>query len=128
MSVDQLKALHSEHRYWLSELNFIQDEIKFFQNKLATLAAYNKDNKKIQDNIKLYKDKYIELLTKVDNFRYEIMTHEKVLGEKLELANRLQENIGIEDEHHKAKEEIEEFIMEYKNWKHNFEEFLGKNF
>ena len=74
-----LNQLHKEHTTWLGELDFFQDEIKFFQNKLFT-ALLEKDHSLInEEHITEYRELFFLSLKRIDDIRHLILRHEMMI-------------------------------------------------
>ncbi len=74
-----LNRLHQEHTTWLGDLDFFQDEIKFFQNKLFS-ALLEKDHSLInEEHVTEYRELFFLTLKRIDDIRHEILRHEMMI-------------------------------------------------
>jgi len=114
--------IHREHSTWLNTLNFYHDEIKYYQTKLAEVAAkhqYDQVHKKILD----YKNSFFDILKDLDELRYKIYKHEHELENLEELSQRTK-GIRINEAHDQQRNDIAEFEERYKVLKNDFNELL----
>ena len=112
---------HKEHREWLSQLNFYQDEIKFFQNELLVVLHEHNDHLSIVELVDEYRDILMKKLRQIDELRMHIILHEKSLV-KMEVAN------SKELWHHsEVRDKINEFVNEFEMFKKNFRRFAAHN-
>lgn len=121
MSIHNLIQLHREHQYWLHELDLYQDEIKYFQNRLARLAAQEPNAEKTSH----FRQEFIKGIHEIDVFRHQIYTHEVQIAKRMELANRTKEHLAPEESHHKLRRSIEEFSLNFKALKMNCSEYIA---
>lgn len=118
-------VLHQEHREMLNVLNFMQDEIKYFQNRLAEVVALN-TGAEVQSKSKEYKSYFLEHLAEIDEYRHSVYLQEHYLA--YFAKNRLNEGRVIEPEHKAIKSRFEDFQEGFKEMKHNFTLFLADVF
>jgi regulator of replication initiation timing len=69
---------HRSHKKWLAKLDFFQDEIKYFQNRVAEVAAKN-TKEEIVEKVKNFRKMIIQMLTDIDDMRHQIHLHEYYL-------------------------------------------------
>jgi len=117
-------AIHQEHRQWLTDLNFYHDEIKYYQNQLAQIAAQEDKEKQYHQEIVNFKRRLFDTLEAIDRLRYNIYKHEKELADHEKLAERTQ--IHVNEDHHSKKEEFSKFQEEYEQLKKDITAFLEK--
>lgn len=123
MSIQNLIELHREHQYWLHELDLYQDEVKYFQNRLARLAAQQPG----AEGIHHFRHEFLKAIDQIDTFRHQIYIHEVQIAKRMELANRTKEHIAPEESHHKLRKHIEEFSLAFKALKMNSSEFMASH-
>lgn len=123
MAYKNLVHLHNEHRHWLNEFDLYQDEIKYFQHQLAKKVPHLED-RELKEDAQYFKSQWIEILSRIDDFRHKVYAHEARLYRKLELANRTKDHVITDEEHHIVKGEMEEFSLRYKALKQRFQEFI----
>lgn len=125
MIEDKNELLHQEHLLWINELNFIQDEIKHFQNRLAQVLVNKRKDDDFVKDVSYYRKKCLEILNEVDEHRFTIATYEQHLAEREELNNRLK--IRIPEDHHTEKEKIRLFLGNYEDLKKEINDFISNN-
>ena len=74
-----LNELHQEHVAWLSQLDFFQDEIKFFQNKLFSVILENDHSLVTEEQVAEYRELFFLSLTRIDDTRHIILQHEMMI-------------------------------------------------
>lgn len=112
---------HQEHREWLNQLDFFQDEIKIFQQELMQVLHRHPNYLSILEHVDEYRDILMKKLQHIDDFRRQIILQEKNLSRELEPATE-----GLWD-HSSLRTEIREFIQEYLEFKETFRRFVAHN-
>lgn len=74
-----LNELHKDHLHWLSELDFFQDEIKFFQNKLFTSILESDHGPITEEHVAEYRELFFLNLRRIDDLRHQILRHEVMI-------------------------------------------------
>ena len=120
-----LEDLHAASTNWLSELEFWEVELAFFQKLLDNHSQKFKtaDEKKKMShfqNLIIYYGGEI-----IDQLKQQIRRHEKQLAVELALKNKLNE-IDYRKNHVEISEEIRSFKAEYMIHKREFFEFIEK--
>ncbi len=115
----KLDNLHSEHLRWLSDLNFYQDEIKFFQNTLLDAALHNVKNINME-KVGEYRKMLMNYLMLIDDFRFQIYAHEKVMSQKA------LENKESGEDHTDMRMEMEEFEKSILDLRKKFKDFIAE--
>ena len=80
--MSNLNELHKEHVEWLSQLDFFQDEIKFFQNKLFQEILENEDSVINEGMVAEYRELFFLTLKRIDDIRHDILSHEQMIKEE----------------------------------------------
>ncbi|MBX2842406.1 MAG: hypothetical protein KTR26_11590 [Flammeovirgaceae bacterium] len=119
MATKRIYFLHQEHGTWLNQLSFYFDEIKCFQDELAFVAS-SLDRDKENKIVKKYRQKFMDLLYDIDEFRYIIHLHENYLAEQAHKGQHLAfdhceecDRIGdFEKKFEKVKKEVKAFIAD----------------
>lgn len=114
------EQIHQEHRQWLTDLNFYHDEIKYYQNQLAQLAARDNEDTYHQ-KIVTFKRRFFDTLEMIDELRYAIYKHERQVAKREQLAERTR--VHINEDHHSRHKELEEFKNDFQQLKSDFNEF-----
>lgn len=114
------EQIHEEHRQWLTDLNFYHDELKYYQNQLAQIAARDSEDHYHQ-KIVTFKRRFFDTLEQIDELRYAIYQHERELANREKLAKRTR--IHVNEDHHSRHHELENFKQSYEQLKADFHEF-----
>jgi hypothetical protein len=77
--MSSLNELHKDHKTWLGELDFYQDEIKFFQQKLFTAILDNDHSPMTEEHVQEYRDLFFLTLKRIDDARHLILRHEMMI-------------------------------------------------
>jgi hypothetical protein len=112
---------HKEHRQWLSKLDFYQDQIKIFQYELMQVLHRHPNYLSIIEHVDEYRDIFLKKLHRIDEFRHQIILHERRLSQKLSPDTE-----GLWD-HSTMRTQIEEFINEFEDMKKSFRRFVAHN-
>lgn len=110
--------LHQEHRAWLSQLDFYQDEIKIFQNELCSVIQEHPDYLQKIEHVDEYRAILLRKLQRIDDLRHAIMLHERQL---------VGTALPSEDDHDDVRSELENFIRNFESMKVNFRRFVSRN-
>jgi hypothetical protein len=113
--------VHQEHQQWLSQLNFYQDEIKFFQNELALVLHRNMDSLSIIEYVEEYKEILLKKLEHIDELRHDIISHEK------KLKKDTNGDLGEPQPHEMVREKFDTFVQDFELMKKNFKRFAAHN-
>lgn len=111
-----IQLQNQEHRTWLSQLNFYQDEIKIFQNELLRVIHKHPDYLFILEHVEEYRAIFIRKLQHVDDLRH-----------KLLLAQKMREGKDASEEYEALKSDIENFVAAFEQLKVNFRRFVSHN-
>ena len=112
---------HKEHKEWLSQLNFYQDEIKFFQNELLAVLHLHIDRLSIVELVDEYRDIFMKKLRQIDELRMQIVLHERLLS-------KMEDPKAEELWHHtEVRDKINEFRDDLEVLKKNFKRFAAHN-
>lgn len=99
--MSNLSTLHHDHQQWISQLDFFQDEIKFFQNKLFTAILENDHSPLTEEHVAEYRELFFLHLRRIDDIRHDILRHEQMIKE----AGR--ESFGKEHDHDHVSEQMQ---------------------
>lgn len=112
---------HKEHREWLSQLDFYQDQIKIFQTELAQVLHRHPKYLSILEHVNEYRSILMKKLEHIDEYRHQIILHEKRISQKLEPDTE-----GLWD-HSEMRSEIQQFMRDFEELKNNFRRFVAHN-
>ncbi|MCP9768778.1 hypothetical protein EGI22_12700 [Lacihabitans sp. LS3-19] len=117
--------LHEDHVEWLKALDFYQDEIMVFKNRLAEVSAKNTDLD-IKKEVEKFQNKFIIQKDEIDNLKHYIRHSEHDIEEEVKKNpiavdhRKTTENLGIRDRYHM-------FVKLFEELKDEFNQFVGKN-
>jgi hypothetical protein len=77
--MSNLNALHKDHIHWIADLDFYQDEIKFFQKKLFTAILENDHTPMTEEHVNEYRELFMLNLKRIDDLRHLILRHELMI-------------------------------------------------
>lgn len=119
--IEDEQFVHNEHKEWLSQLNFFQDEIKFFQNELVKVIHEHNYSFSSLETVEEYRNILLKKLEHIDEMRHAIMRHERALAYPPEM-----DSAELKD-HQEVREDFLEFIDKYNMMKKNFKRFAAHN-
>ena len=109
---------HQEHREWLSQLDFYQDEIKIFQHDLMDVVQKHPNYFHMVEHVDEYRSILLRKIQHIDDLRHRIMLHVRHLA---------LEHQEIQDTHEVLKSEMENFVQDFEEMKGNFRRFVSRN-
>lgn len=122
MNSNPIKVLeHQEHRDWLSQLDFYQDQVLIFQKELTEVVRKHPHLLSIIEHVDEYRKILIKKLDRIDDFRHEILRHEKLLSD-MELAEG-----ALTSDHDKVRTHLTDFIDSFEQFKVSFRRFAAHN-
>ncbi|MFM2375476.1 MAG: hypothetical protein RLZZ165_573 [Bacteroidota bacterium] len=74
-----LNQLHKDHLHWLGQIDFYQDEIKFFQKTLFTAILAEDHSPITEEHIAEYRELFFLNLKRLDDLRHLILRHEVMI-------------------------------------------------
>lgn len=107
---------NQEHRDWLSQLNFYQDEIKIFQNELLKILHKHSDYLAIIEHVEEYRAIFMRKLQHIDDLRHKLLLSQYDMHD----GNAL-------PQHEALKLQIEKFVADFEQLKANFRRFASRN-
>ncbi len=116
--------LHFDERLWLNELEFCNDELKIFQERLEEIASdYTDINVKIQ--IEQFQNKFFIQHDEIIKLKHDINRMGRVLAEfEKDFSNAVDERTA--DEHYNLEERMDSFNEIFDDLKTDFRAFLEK--
>ena len=82
METKGLYQLHEEHKQWLNNLNFYNDELKIMQNRIAEIAQKN-SSKEVLASVEHFQNQFIIQKEQIDIISHEIKLHEQALEKEV---------------------------------------------
>lgn len=114
-----VQVLHQEHLDWLHDLNFFQDEIKFYQNKLLQII-YRNFQEVNRDTAEEYRQIFLRKLKKIDDLRHTIYEHEM----KMAASAHQGEEISTSD-HELIRNKMDDFESSFNEMRKTFKSFVA---
>jgi hypothetical protein len=117
--------LHADHVEWLKALDFYQDEILIFKNRLAEVSAKNSSSD-VKKEVEKYQNKFIIQKNEIDNLKHYIHGSEREMEEEIKKNpvavdhRKTTEDLNIRDK-------VEMFVKLFADLKEEFNEFVGQN-
>lgn len=74
-----IEAMHTEHLNWFQQLDFYQDEVRFFQNRLLQLVLRRIKTLNME-TVAGFRKQFMEMLILLDDYRHDIAAHETSLS------------------------------------------------
>ncbi|HMP13413.1 MAG TPA: hypothetical protein PKD70_06020 [Saprospiraceae bacterium] len=112
---------HQEHREWLLQLDFYQDQIKTFQNELMLVMQKHADLFNIIEHVEEYRAIFMKKLQRLDNLRHQIMLHE------WQIARQYPTDEPMHTAHVATAADLEQFIRDFEHLRNNFRRFAAYN-
>lgn len=121
LHMDQdISSFHHEHRMWLRQLDFYEQEIAFFREELTKVMQKNKESFSKLEYSEEYKAIFRKKQNHIDELRAAISEHEKKMS---------RDQISPEDvdRHRYIAAKFNDFIQRFEMLKHNFRRFASHN-
>lgn len=109
---------HKDHKQWLSKIEFYFDQIRIFQNELSHALMEQKNLFSLVEHVEEYKQILIKKIKRLTNLKHQIIYHERAIAYDFSLTT-----IVLWD-HHQVKTEIEQFEIDFNEFKNNFRKFI----
>ncbi len=119
-----ISDLHFEHKLWISELMFWQDEIGTFKHRLEELVERFEDND-VLARVEKYQNQFIRHKEVIDTLKHDINTAEHKLVKYAENHPEAVNQVYLEDQE-PLRERMETQRKMYGELKSNFMSFLIK--
>ena len=109
------EELHSDSKFWLSEINLVNDEIRFLDSLLSSNYIDFLDSG-LQEKIEVLVKKISDEQKAGNTLKKLIKNHERILSDLIETKS-VAGNTNYLDTHIKFEQEIEKYFRKYKNLK-----------
>lgn len=107
---------NQQHREWLSQLNFYQDEIKIFQLELLRVVQSHPDDFQMIEHIEEYRTILLKKLQHIDDLRHRLLYHQA----KLAQSDPVVEQDDLQGD-------MTQFVADFEALKINFRRFVSHN-
>jgi hypothetical protein len=81
--MSSIETMHTEHLNWFQQLDFYQDEVRFFQNRLLQLVLRRIKTLNME-TVAGFRKQFMEMLMLLDDYRHVIAAHEASLSAALQ--------------------------------------------
>ena len=115
-----MHELHFEHKIWINELSFYEDEIKIYEHRLEELVMKSR-NPDMLAQLEHFQNQFIREKEVIDILKHDINSHEHKLSEYAETHPIAIEHVHFKD-HSDLRDRMERF---YKIWIELKEEFYA---
>jgi choline kinase len=109
------ESLHRESRKWSSQLQFMADEIVFFEHLLNTYV-FEPDTPALFESMQSYQKALKKSNEKATRVRKAISVHENKLGGLLEISNEILD-AAYDHKHREHREEVEACLANFQELK-----------
>ena len=114
--------IHFEHQQWQRELDFWEDEIKIFKNRLADII-HRSDEKGFLSTLDHFENRFRIHHTKIEGFKQRIHAHELNMSKHYEVGENSMDRV-LYDYHKDFREQIQTEREMYNELKKEFYEFM----
>ena len=119
-----LSDLHFEHKVWINEMNFFEDEIQTFERRLEELARQYLPKREVMVDLEHFQNQFIRQKEVINELKHEVRMHEQYLVELAEANPTSIDQPKVKD-HVALRERMETFRKIYlelfvkvrKNWR-----------
>lgn len=123
MTVDKvhLSDLHFDHKLWLNELRFFEDQLDIFDDRLSQVVDRYKGDITALASLESFQNQIIRQREVIDELKHKFRTREKDLN-KIERSvdEPVSANHILFEYHHSEKEEMDTFIKLYDEMRNKY--------
>jgi hypothetical protein len=119
-----LSDLHFDHKLWLNQLSFCEDELEIFNARLGELIKRN-NTTDFAGSAESLQNRIIRQNEVVDELKHEIKSHEKSLATFAEEHPIAVDHVYFSD-HTDLRAKMEVFVKLYDEFKNEFSRFSAK--
>lgn len=117
--------LHEDHVEWQKALDFYQDELLIFKNRLAEVSSKN-TSVEVKKEVEKYQNKFIIQKDEIDNLKHYIHNSEKEMEEEIK-KNPVAVDHRKTVEDLTVRDKMEMFVKLFAELKQEFNEFVSEN-
>ena len=118
--MSQIETMHAEHLTWFQQLDFYQDEVRFFQNRLLQLVLRRIKTLNME-TVADFRKRFMEMLIMLDDYRHHIAGHEA------ELSLLLQEGESVAHDHTEMDAKVETLATAFVVLRAEFQELQARH-
>lgn len=119
-----LKDLHFEHKLWLNELKFFNEELAIFEHRLDELVKRYTD-KKVLARLEQFQNKFIHQKEVIHELKHKIKAYEKQLVQFAEDHPIAVDHQSFKD-HTSVRDEMQQYREIFRELKENFLRYLAE--
>ena len=120
-----LSDLHFEHKVWMNELNFFEDEIMTFEHRLEELAKQNLTKRDVMVELEHFQNQFIRQKEVINELKHDIRMHQQYLTGVAEANPTTSDQPKFQD-HTNLRERMETFRKIYLDLKTEFFQYAAK--
>lgn len=118
-AMSSLNALHKDHVHWMGQLDFYQDEIKIFQQRLFTAILEADHSVSTEEHVEEYRELFFLNLKRIDDIRHLILQHE------LMIKREGRESFDRNHDHDHLREQMEHLEAAFMDLRARFKAFAS---
>jgi len=111
---------HKEHKEWLSQLDFYDDEIKIFQSELSIIVDRHPDQFSIAEHAEEYNEIFRKKQEKINQLKTQLQLHEHQLTKEVPPHS---EEVW---DHETTRVNVLKFVTKFEKLKKNFRRFVSR--
>jgi hypothetical protein len=120
-----LAQLHTENKFWVTELLFFKDEITYFETQLARIIT-NNTAQEVMVKVEHFQNQFIRQREVIDEVKHNIKASENELQTFATSHNEIAIGHALFADHVELREEMDTFKKLYSELKDEFRHFLAK--
>ena len=116
-----LSDLHFDHRLWLNELRFFEDQLAIFDERLAQVIDRYKDDSEALRSLEAFQNQIIRQREVIDEMKHKFRSREMDLNNiERSVEEPVSANHILFEYHNSEKEEMETFIKLFNEMRENY--------
>lgn len=124
METTPIYKLHEEHKQWLNNLTFYNDELKIMQNRIAEIAAKNSATE-VLAQVEHFQNQLIVQKEQIDILNHDIKLHEQTIENEINKNETAVDHRKMPS-HTEEAEKIQTFDTIFNNLRKELNQFLSK--
>lgn len=124
--LNYITELHQDHREWIKELAFYEDELKIMRGQLAELSAKN-SAQEVKMEVEKFQNQFIIQQNELDTLKHLVNRNEDLLEKEVKANPVAVEHRKVVDDS-QLRDQMEQFEKLFKEMKEDFLDFARKNF
>lgn len=120
-----LSDLHFEHKVWMNELGFFEDEILTFERRLEELARKNLAKREVMVDLEHFQNQFIREKEVINELKHDTRMYEQYLSKTAEANPGAADQPAYKD-HADLRENMDTFRKIYADLKADFFRYAAK--